>query len=75
MKKTYFHNFKLSDKYKDKKKIPQLSNIDKNRVVDINILLNRVKIEERNKLKQKIIFGSFVTFLLALFIAFIVNIK
>ena len=45
--------------------------MDTKSVVDINILLNRVKIAEKNETKRKIIFFSLVTFVLSLFITFI----
>lgn len=71
MKKTYFHNHKSFKKNKDKIKITQSFKMDTKSVVDINILLNRVKIAEKNETKRKIIFFSLVTFVLSLFITFI----
>ena len=43
MLKVYFHDGK---------------SIDQNRIVDINKLLNRVKIDQNNETKRKIIFYS-----------------
>ena len=75
MQKTYFHNYKLSNKNKDIKKNLQLADTNIKRVVDINILLNRVKVEEKNEIKRKIIFYSFITLILILFGSFIAIIK
>ncbi|MDA7581176.1 hypothetical protein OAT04_03745 [Candidatus Pelagibacter sp.] len=75
MQKTYFHNFKSKIESKEKKKLAQSSKVDTKYVVDINILLNRVKIEERNETKRKIIFFSFITLALTLFGTFITIIK
>ena len=58
MQKTYFHNQKhISEKKVQKKTIP-LQYIDQKRIVDINKLLNRVKIDQKNETKRKIIFYS-----------------
>jgi hypothetical protein len=73
MLKSYFHNDIL--KNENKKIFTQSSKINIKRAVDINILLNRVKSEERNELKKKIIFFSFTTFALSLFGTFIAIIK
>ena len=75
MQKNYFHNKKLINENSDKKKSLQSIGLDKSGVVDINILLNKVKIEEKNQLKKKIIFFSLVTTLLILFGIFISIIK
>ena len=58
MQKTYFHDRKhISEKKVQKKTIP-LQYIDQKRIVDINKLLNRVKIDQKNETKLKIIFYS-----------------
>ncbi|MDB9768363.1 hypothetical protein OAB40_01510 [Candidatus Pelagibacter ubique] len=58
MRKTYFHDRKhISEKKVNKKTIP-LQYIDQKRIVDINKLLNRVKIDQKNETKRKIIFYS-----------------
>ena len=60
MQKTYFHDGKhISEKKFQKKTIP-LQYIDQKRIVDINKLLNSVKIEKKNEIKKKIIFFSLV---------------
>jgi hypothetical protein len=58
MQKTYFHDRKhISEKKVHKKTIP-VQYIDQKRIVDINKLLNRVKIDQKNETKRKIIFYS-----------------
>ena len=60
MQKTYFHDKKhISEKKVQKKTIP-LQYIDQKRIVDINKLLNRVKIDQKNETKRKIIFYSVI---------------
>ncbi|MDC1132663.1 hypothetical protein OAS64_02065 [Candidatus Pelagibacter sp.] len=75
MQKTYFHNNKLANENDKKKEPTQTSNLDTKGVVDINILLNRVKIEKKNETKRKIIFFSFTTLAVSLFGTFIAIIK
>ena len=72
MPKTYFHNSKLPN---ENKEIVQTLNKDIKTTVDINILLNRVKSEEKNQAKRKIIFFSFTTVAVSLFGTFIAIIK
>ena len=66
MQKTYFHNSKHHSEKKVQKKTIPLQYIDQKRIVDINKLLNRVKIDQKNETKRKIIFYSFT--ILGLFI-------
>ena len=67
MQKTYFHDRKhISEKKVNKKTIP-LQYIDQKRIVDINKLLNRVKIDQKNETKRKIIFYSSTILGLSLF--------
>ena len=75
MTKTYFHNSKPISENKVEKKSTQIQKIEIKSPVDINILLNRVKIEEKIETKKKIVFFSFVTLALSLFGTFIVIIK
>ena len=75
MQKTYFHNNRSNNENNKKKQSIQTSNIGAKGVVDINILLNRVKIEEKNEIKKKIIFYSLTTIALSLFVTFIMVIK
>ena len=75
MRKTYFHDRKhISEKKVNKKTIP-LQYIDQKRIVDINKLLNRVKIDQKNETKRKIIFYSLIILALGLFSTFIMIIK
>ena len=75
MQKTYFHDRKhISEKKVNKKTIP-LQYIDQKRIVDINKLLNRVKIDQKNETKRKIIFYSLTILALGLFSTFIMIIK
>ena len=73
MQKTYFHDSKHISEKKVQKKIIPLQYIGQKRIVDINKLLNRVKIEENKELKRKIIFFSLIIICLSfigMFIAF-----
>ena len=75
MQKNYFHNNKSYNESKVEKKLIKISKIKNKTIVDINILLNRVKIEEKKEIKRKIIFFSFATLVVSLFGAFISIIK
>ena len=55
-----FDNNKSKSESKDRKKNIPVKYIDQKRIVDINKLLNRVKIDQKNETKRKIIFYSFV---------------
>ena len=58
MQKTYFHDNKHISEKNDQKKAITVEQIKQKRRVDINKLLNRVRIEEKNENKRKIIFYS-----------------
>ena len=60
MRKVYFHNKKSNDQNINTKRLSEVQHIGKRQVVDINKLLNRVKIDQKNETKRKIIFYSFV---------------
>ena len=60
MLKTYFHDKKHYTENKVQKKNISLQYINQKRIVDINKLLNRVRIEKKMKLKKKY---SFIAFL------------
>ena len=60
MPKVYFHNEKSIDQNINTKRLSEAQHIGERQVVDINKLLNRVKIDQKNETKQKIIFYSFV---------------
>jgi len=59
MQKMYFHNGKSIDQNINTKRLSEAQHIAKKQVVDINKLLNRVKIDQKKETKQKIIFYSF----------------
>ena len=75
MQKAYFHDHKHKSEKKVQKKTIPLQYIDQNRIVDINKLLNRVRMDEKNETKRKIIFYSLTTLVLGLFSTFIIIIK
>ena len=75
MPKTYFHNSIPDIENVDKIRSSQPQEKSKKRIVDINKLLNRVKLEEKNETKRKIIFFIFTTIALSLFGIFITFIK
>ena len=60
MRKVYFHNEKSIDQNINTKRLSDLQHIGERQVVDINKLLNRVKIDQKNETKRKIIFYSLV---------------
>jgi hypothetical protein len=59
MIRIFDNNKSKSENRSQKKNIP-VQYIDQKRIVDINKLLNRVKIDQKNERKRKIIFYSFV---------------
>ena len=60
MPKVYFHNKKSIDQNINTKRLSEAQHISERQVVDINKLLNRVKIDQKNETKRKIIFYSLV---------------
>ena len=58
MRKVYFHNKKSIDQNINTKRLSEAQHIGERQVVDINKLLNRVKIDQKNETKRKIIFYS-----------------
>ena len=58
MPKVYFHNEKSIDQNINTKRLSEAQHISERQVVDINKLLNRVKIDQKNETKRKIIFYS-----------------
>ena len=75
MQKAYFHNGKSINRNINTKKLPLIRNIDRKKVVDINKLLNRVKIDQRKDTKKKIIFYSFTVVALSIFGSLITILK
>ena len=59
MPKVYFHNEESIDQNTNTKILSKVQNISERQVVDINKLLNRVKIDKKNEIKRKIFFFSF----------------
>ena len=75
MPKVYFHNEKSTYQNTNIKRFPEAQSIGEKEVVDINKLLNRVKINQKNETKRKIIFYSFVIFGLSLMGLFLAIVK
>ena len=70
-----FDNNKSKSESKGRKKNIPVKYIDQKRIVDINKLLNRVKIDQKNETKRKIIFYSLTTLVLGLFSTLIMILK
>ena len=70
-----FDDNKSIIKNKVKKKTIPVQYIDQKRIVDINKLLNRVRMDKKNENKKKIIFYSLTILALGLFSTFITVIK
>jgi len=66
MRKVYFHNGKSIDQNINTKRLSETQNISEKQVVDINKLLNRVKIDQKNETKRKFIFYSLTILTLSL---------
>ena len=58
MPKVYFHNEKSIDQNINIKRLSEAQYVSEKHVVDINKLLNRVKIDQKNETKKKFIFYS-----------------
>ena len=71
----FYHNEKSIDQNINTKKLSKAQNISEKQVVDINKLLNRVKIDQKNETKRKIIFYSLTTLALGFFSTLIMIIK
>ena len=75
MQKINFHNGKSIDQNINTKKLSVAQYISEKQVVDINKLLNRIKIDQKNETKKKIIFYSSSILALSLFSTLIMTIK
>ena len=75
MQKSYFHNNKVISESKGQNINIPLQYIDQKRVVDINKLLNRVRIEKKNKIKREIIFYSSMILALGFFLNLVITIN
>ncbi|MDC1223996.1 hypothetical protein N8Z31_00660 [Pelagibacteraceae bacterium] len=65
MAKIFFHNYRIIDKNIRIKKSLSILPAKKKITVDINKLLNRVKIDKKNEVKQKFIYLSMTISILA----------
>ena len=74
MSKNYLHNYNISKTSVNNDEFVK-NNYKKNPInVDINKLLNRVKLEEKNKRKQKLIYFAVISAgvaLMGIFISFV----
>ena len=70
-----FDNNKSISKNKVQKKTIPVQYIDQKRIVDINKLLNRVRMDKKNENKKKVIFYSLTILALGLFSTLITIIK
>tara|TARA_B110000971_G_C19816668_1_gene411371 strand:- start:452 stop:679 length:228 start_codon:yes stop_codon:yes gene_type:complete len=59
VKSEIFYNKKSIDKNLDIKISPYLVNVEKDMIVDINNLLNRVKVDQYDEKKKKFIFFGY----------------
>ena len=75
MRKVYFHNNKSIDQNINTKRLSEVQYVSEKQVVDINKLLNRVKIDQKNETKRKIIFYSSTVLGLSLLGTFITLLK
>jgi len=66
MRKVYFHNGKSIDQNINTKRLSEVQQVSEKQVVDINKLLNRVKIDQKNETKKKFIFYSLTILSLSL---------
>jgi hypothetical protein len=66
MRKVYFHNGKSIDQNINTKRLSEVQQVSEKQVVDINKLLNRVKIDQKNETKKKFIFYSLTVLSLSL---------
>ncbi|MDA9996302.1 hypothetical protein N9E23_03060 [Candidatus Pelagibacter sp.] len=71
MANYHYHNFKSIDESIEKKNFLITKAALQKRTVDINILLNRLKLEKKTEIKQKIIYYSLTISLLFLMGVFI----
>ena len=75
MQKLNFHNGKTIDQNTNTKKLSEIHRIRKKQVVDINILLNRVKIDQKNDTKRKGIYMLLIIFLINALVAILQSLE
>ena len=71
MLKTYLHNNKFHNENKNQEISTPFKYISRQKRVDINNLLNRVRVEKKNEIKQKIIFYCSVVLMIGFFMTFL----
>ena len=74
MPKTYFHNYQ-DNEVDEKKDLTKIFFEKKSQNVDINKLLNRVKILKKNKTKEKLIIFGIATSIISLMGTFVLIAK
>ena len=72
MLKSYFHNNKSITENKSQKKSIPIQHVSQKINVDINILLNRIRINKKSEIKKKIIFYSLTILAVGLFSTLVV---
>ena len=75
MNKNIFHNNKSHEKRLDKKLLSNEKNLNQKMNVDINMLLNRVKINKKNETKKNIILFSWGILILSFMGVFVLITK
>jgi len=75
MAKHYYHNFKSIDESIEKKNFPIIKTAVQKKTVNINMLLNRVKLEKKTEIKKKIIYYSLTISLLFLMGVFLTIVR
>ncbi len=75
MQKNIFHNSQSTNNNISKTKLLQVQNVKQKKIVDINKLLNRVRVDKKNEMKKKVIFFSSIILTLSLIANFILFIK
>jgi len=75
MQKNIFHNNQSTNNNISKTKLLQVQNLKQKKIVDINKLLNRVRVDKKNEMKKKVIFFSSIILTLSLIANFILFIK
>ena len=64
MQKNFFHNYRLNNKNLEIKKFYNSQDVRRKKIVNINKLLNRVKVDQQVEKRQKIVFLFLGAFLL-----------
>ena len=75
MQSKIFHNTKYLEENLTTNNMPSSTYLNRKKIVDVNKLLNRVKINKQNEKKKKIIFFSSGIILLSLVGTFLAIVK